>query len=170
MSRSLCRSIFPLALICTRFTELQTRDELEVRPLKNSLHQQHANNHLSYEPTRKPLTTCGRDPPFTGHATTQTDVSPFKKKTERCPSLAFGGVASAPPRALGIATCVTGVAEGFAGDRSSRGRGRARDEEEKERARVQGSSLPILSRVANLSRRCPIRRLPDYPGRTVFVR
>ena len=82
--------------------------------------------------------------------------------------MAFGGAASAPPRALGIATCVTGVAEGFAGDRSSRGRGRARDEEEKERARVQGSSLPILSRAANLSRRCPIRRLPDYPGRTVF--
>ena len=32
----------------------------------------------------------------------------------------------------------------------------------------QGSSLPILSFAANLSRRFPIQRLPDYPGWTVF--
>lgn len=124
-------------MICTRLTELQTRDELEVRALNNS----------TPATCQLPTIICPTNIILQGnHPTTTIDDM----------------------RALDIATCITRVAEGFAGDRSSRGRGRARDEEEKERARVQGSSLPILSRAANRSRRCSIRWLPDYPGRTVF--
>ena len=104
MSRSLSRSIFPLALICTRLTELQTRDELEVRALNNS----------TPATFLLPTIICPTNIILQGnHPTTTIDDM----------------------RALDIATCITRVAEGFAGDRSSRGRGRAREEEEKKRSK-----------------------------------
>ena len=69
------------------------------------------------EPRRRPRSS------ITGHATTQTEVF----------DLGIRGTVSTPLRALRTATCITGVAEEYAGDRSSRGR--AREEEEKKKGK-----------------------------------